>query len=149
MRTFEIILTALLAIRITLGWIPLNRGRWHEGISFAALGVMGVHLGFEGYRWQMTPLYAVTLGMSIGALRQLTRPKESARPRWGSWITLGMLTILIISILPPILAPIPQTPPPTGPYPVGTFSLMLVDESRVELYSADPGEPRAIMAQVW
>ncbi|MBC8508301.1 MAG: hypothetical protein ISR58_19795 [Anaerolineales bacterium] len=147
MRTFEIILFVLLAIRVVL--IPFERRRWHEYFIFVAAVIWGAHIEFEGYRWQMIPLYAMLLGMLINALRRYSSQRESTHPRWGLAKTLGMLLLLGIAILPPILMPIPQTPAPTGPYPVGTFSLMLVDESRLELYSNNPDEPRALMLQVW
>jgi len=129
--------------------MPFERQRWHEYIVFIAPIAWGAHIEFEGYRWQMIPLYAVMLGMLIFALWRYSTQTESAPPRLGLVKTIGMLLLLGIAILPPILLPIPQTPAPTGPYSVGTFSLMLVDESRLELYSDNPEEPRAIMVQVW
>jgi len=147
MRTFEIIIALLLAIRILL--IPIKGARWREFIAFAAIVVFGAHIEFEGYRWQMIPLYVITLGMSINGLRNYSTQTESGHPRWVWGKTLGMIVLLGISTLPATLLPIPQTPPPTGPYPVGTFSLMLVDESQKEIYSTDPDESRTIMLQVW
>ena len=147
MRTLEIILAVVLAMRIAL--IPFVLRRWHEYIVFIALIVWGAHIEFEGYRWQMIPLYVVMLGMLIFSLWQYSTQRESQRPRLGLAKTFGMLLLLGIAMLPPILLPIPQTPAPTGPYPVGTFSLMLVDDSRLELYSDNPQAPRAIMVQVW
>jgi len=136
-----------MAIRILL--IPIKHRRWHEYFVFVAVLAWGAHILFEGYRWQMIPLYLVMLGMSINAFWRFATQRESARPRWNLVKTLGMILVLGISLLPPILLPIPQTPAPTGPYPVGTFSLMLVDESRLELYSKASDEPRRIMLQVW
>jgi pimeloyl-ACP methyl ester carboxylesterase len=147
MRTFEIILAFLLAIRIIL--IPLRGARWLEFIPFAAVVIWGAHIEFEGYRWQMIPLYVVMLGMVINGLRHYSTQREYAVSRWAWGKTIGMLVILGIAILFPVLLPVPQTPPPTGPYPVGTFSIMLVDETRTEIYSDDPNESRAIMLQVW
>jgi dienelactone hydrolase len=63
--------------------------------------------------------------------------------------TLGGLLLLGIAILPSILLPVPRTPEPTGLYAVGTSTLLLVDESREELYSGKSGEPRRIMVQIW
>ncbi len=42
----------------------------------------------------------------------------------------------------------PTLPPPTGPYPPGTVSLHLVDESRPDPV-AGPGHYREVMASVW
>ena len=147
MRTFEIILCIFLAIRISL--IPFQRKRWDNWITIAVLGAVLLQPGVEGYRWQLIPLYALTLGFLIHALWSRSRPKESARPRSLWWKTTGMLVIFGSTLLPPNLLPIPQTPAPTGPYPVGTFSIMLTDDNRTEQYSDDPSEPRQIMVQFW
>ena len=147
MRVFEIILTILLAMRI------IDRSfrdqRLRDGLTLSAFGVMALHLGLEGYRWQMLPLYGITLGYTITALWRLPARSESARPRRGWALSIGMLILLIAALLPPILLPIPKTPTPTGPYPVGTLSFMLVDEARREIYSDDPTQPRSLMVQVW
>jgi len=137
----------MLAMRILL--IPFQRSRWKGFLLTSAIVVGVAHIAIEGYRWQMIPLYVITLGMSIHVLWCFGTQTESTRPRWGLAKSLGMLLILGIALLPPILLPIPQTPVPTGPYPVGTFSLMLVDKDRTELYSEDPNEPRGIMVQFW
>jgi pimeloyl-ACP methyl ester carboxylesterase len=148
MRALEITLAVILAIRIVL--VGVRRDRWIDIITVVAFGVMALHLGIEGYRWQMLILYGITLWMSILLLWRLSPPKESVKPRRSAVIkTLGLILLLGLAILPPILLPIPRTPAPTGPHSVGTFSVMLVDESRQELYSPNPNEPRAIIVQVW
>ena len=76
MRTLEIILALILLARVLA---PLmSRDRWIEWISVAALGVMGLHLIFEGYRWQMIPLYGITLGLACFSIWRLTRPKSAS-----------------------------------------------------------------------
>ena len=149
MRTLEITLTLVLCIRIVL---PLfHRKSWIEWISVTALGVMGLHLIIEGYRWQMIPIYGITLGLSVFALWRFTHPKSNNEElRLGTFAQVGGgLLLLGIAILPPVLLPVPRTPKPTGPYAVGTTSFMLVDETREELYAEKAGEPRRIMVQIW
>jgi predicted dienelactone hydrolase len=149
MRTLEIILTLVLMARILTPLIW--RARWIEWISVAALGVMGLQLFLEGYRWQMLPLYGIALGLSTFSVWRLTHPKTRDEGLSMGLIAqaIGGLLLLGIAILPSILLPIPQTPDPTGPYAVGTTTMMLVDESREELYSGKIGEPRRIMMQIW
>ena len=149
MRTLEIILFLVLLARILA---PLFRtDRWIEWISVAALGVMALHLIFEGYRWQMIPLYGITIGMGIFSLWRLTNLKSGERELSMGFILQigGGLLILGIAVIPPILLPVPTTPKPTGPHKVGTMTIMLVDKSREELYSKTAGEPRAIMVRIW
>jgi dienelactone hydrolase len=57
--------------------------------------------------------------------------------------------LLALAAALPLLLPVPKLPTPSGPYAVGTFSTMLVDESREEIYSDQPGEPRRLMVQFW
>jgi len=147
MRVFEIILVIILTIRIINHSVRDQRLR--DGLTLAAFGVMALHLGLEGYRWQMLPLYGIALGYTAFALWRLPARSESEPPSRGWGLTLGMLILLIGALLPPVLLPVPKTPAPGGPYPVGTLTVMLVDDSRREFYSDDPTEPRAIMVQVW
>lgn len=143
MRLLEISLVLILAIRILAARRADRRSRtW---LTLATVIILILHLALEGYRWQMLPLYAFALGFAIHALWA-----RSHTPRPRGWPALiALLLALGVAILPPLLLPIPSTPPPDGPYPVGTLTLMLVDESRTELYGDDPTSPRAIMVQVW
>ena len=118
MRTLEIILALILLFRIAV--LLVNRDHWVEWVSVAALGVMGLHLWLEGYRWQMIPLYGIAVGLGIFSIWRLTRSKsKNGKLTMGSFgQIIGSLLILGIAILPPILLPVPKTPEPTGPYAV-------------------------------
>ncbi len=61
---------------------------------------------------------------------------------------IAALGLLAISTALPALLPVPTLPAPRGPYFVGTFTRLLVDESRREIYS-EKDEPRRLMMQVW
>jgi dienelactone hydrolase len=149
MRILEIVLVFMSAIRLFVG--IKKTGRWLDWLSVCTLGVLGLHLWLEGYRWQMILVYGVVLGQGVLAVLQLVKGKTLL----GRWIkrtriqTVSTLALMIIISLPPLLLPVPKIYKPDGPYPVGTFSLMLVDESREELYSGTPGEPRRLMVQFW
>ena len=58
------------------------------------------------------------------------------------------LSLLAVSTALPILLPVPVIPTPSGPYPIGTRTYELTDESRKELYSGKD-EARRSMIQVW
>jgi len=155
MRIFELVLVSLLAFRF--GLMFSSQKRWQYWSSIAALGILLLHIGVEGYRWQMIPLYVLTFGNALHALRlrsgQALRLRststESEVRRSNRWIAIGMLILLVLLILPPSLLPIPQTPAPSGTYPVGTYSMVLTDETRTEIYSDQPDEARRIMLQLW
>jgi predicted dienelactone hydrolase len=149
MRSLEIILALILLVYILAPLIRMSC--WIEWISFAALGVMGFHLFWEGYRWQMLPLYGITLGLGLFSIRRKIRQKSGheALPTGSLTQIAGGIIILGIVTIPPILLPVPQTPKPMGPFQTGTTTLMLVDQSRKELFASKDGESRAIMLQIW
>ncbi|MGW6441803.1 alpha/beta hydrolase family protein [Lentzea sp. NPDC055074] len=63
-----------------------------------------------------------------------------------SVVAAGMLTVALAA--PALAAPVPLTlPRPTGPFPVGTTELHLVDESRTDPWA--PGRARELMISLW
>ena len=147
MRTFEIILAAVLAIRIiAIAFLP-RKGR--NALTIAAILALLVQLIVEGSRWQMIPLYALTVGFGIAAIWSVKSKSPSDIATHKGWKIMGGLLLLGVCLLLPILMPIPNTPPPTGPYPVGTITLQMVDDTRKELYHNHSSEPRRIMVQFW
>ncbi|MCB9135514.1 MAG: hypothetical protein H6636_08810 [Anaerolineales bacterium] len=140
MRFFEILTPLATILRLI---IPR---RWNAPLPL--LTVL-FQLGFEGYRWQMVPLYAFTLielGFALWGFQQPARPWSfGAR----GWKMLGGILILIVCVAPPVLFPIPHIRPPTGPYPVGTLTLDLTDLSRTDPYASDSSALRELMLQVW
>jgi hypothetical protein len=112
---------------------------WIRFLPAFAILMTAVHLMIEGYRWQMIPLYLLTLmqmvlsfwGFELG--------------RIGSFLTLILLSV---STALPVLLPVPSIPASSGPYPVGTRIYELTDSSRQEIYSGKDG-PRRFQIQVW
>ena len=103
-------------------------------------------LQFEGFRWQMIPLYLVAVGLAIGDVFYLERSID-----WSRRIVRGLLgTIgLVFAAALPFLLPVPEIPSPGGPEAIGTFTVQLIDRERDEPYGERPGGPREFMAQVW
>lgn len=140
MRPLEIIIPILLILY--LSW---NRPRPLTIRLLPALALLTnlLHFAFEGYRWQMIPLYVLTPLLALSSLIKL----HSA----GDWKPIASYsTILLVAIgtaLPAIL-PVPRIPTPSGPYPIGTSILELTDDSRAEIYSGKD-EPRRFMIQIW
>ncbi|HCR71329.1 MAG TPA: hypothetical protein DIW23_07800 [Anaerolineae bacterium] len=96
------------------------------------------HFVVEGYRWQMIPVYVLTLLLTIIAFFFDWKPL-------ASYLTFGLLLFLTLI---PILLPVPQIPIPSGDYQVGTKIFELNDTSRKELFSGED-ESRKFMIQVW
>jgi predicted dienelactone hydrolase len=151
MRPIEILIPITLAIYVL--W-PLITGRANPRpvnlLPFLAVVLIGLHLLVEGYRWQMLPLYALTGLMILSAFPHLAQAAtgEFNRLSWSAAGRLGTLVLLAASTTLPALLPVPSIPAPGGPYQVGTRTLVLVDNSRRELYSGKD-EPRKFMVQLW
>src|SRR3989337_1867840 len=150
MRTLEII-TAILLFFSLIRTLFRGRPRWIDLLPYLTVVSAILQILIEGYRWQLVPIYGISLilfvfsfggiGNSIGNLFKKTWEKAIV------W-TFAVL-FLIAAIALPVLLPIPRLPESSGQYQVGTFSVMLTDPSRLELYSDDASEQRSIMVQVW
>ncbi len=134
MRPFEIVTSVLLALYLLWHHPRAIAIRW---LPFAALIIIVIHLIVEGYRWQMIPIYALTVFLVIQSF-------SDVKPL-ASYVALGLLAI---SAALPILLPVPRIADPSGPYDVGIRMYELVDESRREIYS-DKDETRRFMIQIW
>ncbi len=154
MRTMELVLAGVLALHLLL---PLLAGRWVKAFNLlpvAAVLVMLAQILIEGYRWQMLPLYVLSLLLlTFSVLGWLRYPSadlavERVKGYQAFFLVILLLAVILASALPAVF-PIPNLPAPSGPYRVGTFSTMLVDSSRKELYSGNPDEARRIMVQFW
>jgi predicted dienelactone hydrolase len=140
MRPLEIVIPLLLGVYLL--W-PHPRPFFTRLVpAFASILIL-THLGVEGYRWQMIPLYALTTLLTISSLARIRSAKDW--PDYASFLTVALL--LICTALP-IVLPVPIIPNPSGPYPIGTAIYELTDHSRQELYS-EQDEPRRFMIQVW
>ncbi|MGW8316282.1 MAG: alpha/beta hydrolase family protein [Bacteroidales bacterium] len=160
MRPFEILL-ALLILGTYLALI-LPRGRRiriSRSLPFAAVLILLIHLVFEGYRWQMVPLYCFSAGLGIYGVvillhpegikcRDLTKERKGLRWLRVSGIILTSL-LLFISLLLPGLLPVPHLPEPAGPFEVGTVDEVLEDPGREEVFTADPDDRRRIGIRIW
>jgi predicted dienelactone hydrolase len=151
MRPFEILF--LIPNLVRFGWwivLPGRQSRWLNWLPGLAVLLLIAQLLIEGYRWQLLPAYALTLLVFGLALVGQIRSGRTTRRRATS-IVLGILgsVLIIIVALPPLLLPIPQDLPLSGPYRVGTITAHWVDPSRQEIYSGQANEPRELMVQLW
>jgi predicted dienelactone hydrolase len=156
MRLFEILLLTANGL-LLLQWSfqqlrPFLRPRWYLFLPLATLLLLLLHLLREGYRWQMVPAYGLTTVLLLLIFIQAARPTavSPARPRWQTILggLVGLVVLAVAAALPTLL-PVPSLPSLSGPYPVGTFSLYLVDNGRNDIYADDPNTPRELMVQFW
>lgn len=143
MRTFELLLVLaavggvahLLAVRKP-GQSPASRLIWPTCFLLVLLAQVLI----EGSRWQLYPLYLVTVSVGVAHLLRSRTLMHRA----------GMVLTLLLAVTGGFLAyalPVLQLPPIAQP--LGTFSTFLTDDSRTEYYAPTPGGPRKFMTQFW
>jgi predicted dienelactone hydrolase len=136
MRPLEIVIPILLAVYLLS---PRPRPLIIRLAPAAALIIILVHFTLEGYRWQMIPLYALTLIMSATSFFIFdVKPFASAL----------ILVLVTVSTALPTLLPVPKIASPSGAFEVGTTTYEFKDTARKELYSGKD-ESRRFMVQVW
>jgi pimeloyl-ACP methyl ester carboxylesterase len=150
MRTLEIITAVLLFFSVIRNLFS-KRPRWLEYLPTLTAISAVLQIILEGYRWQLVPIYFLTLILfiiSFGAVRKFI--SQFFKRKWQkAVIWLFAIVLLVAAYALPILLPIPRLPESSGQYQVGTFSVMLTDPSRHEIYSEDASDLRSIMIQVW
>lgn len=144
MRRFELVIA--LAAVVAVLWPVVFGIRPRRGIVAAILiAAFVAHLQVDGFRWQMIPLYGVTLGLAAGDVLFIDRAL-----RWSNRVSRGLFGTsgLVLAVALPFLLPVPALPRPSGGLAVGTLSLEIVDREREMAYGADPEEARRFMVQV-
>ncbi len=155
MRTFEILILITLFVRLVgYAFPPIKRSRWIDFIPSLAVLLTVNHLVLEKYRWQMLPVYGLTLLFFLPSIRWIKRggrPPDKQPPR-RVLLIIGFLFRLLIFILVaalPIILPVFRLPDPTGQYRVGTTKLYFVDNTRPETLTPNPDDRRELIVQAW
>jgi predicted dienelactone hydrolase len=116
-------------------------------LSVAIAIPIGVTSIAGNYRWQLLPVLCSTIGVLLSSL-VLLHLKRSV-PLLLTFLTglgvVGFLTSATLAYLYPVFT----FPVPTGKYAVGTTSIDLVDNSRIELCDLTTKSHRELVIQVW
>ena len=143
MRPLELTLSILTILVIVTYFVPqVSPQVKYKILPIILVVVAAAQLLFEGFRWQLVPLFGgILLIILVAAL------KASG---WGAGILFGLGGLLAaIAIIGGTLLPVPKPYKITGQYQVGTTTAYLADTSRQEIYGNDPNAPRELMVQVW
>ena len=145
MRRLELVLAFVAAFAVY--WPVVFGVRPRRGI--VALVVSAALIGqlqFEGFRWQMIPVYLAAVGLAAGDVFYLDRGFS-----WSGRIARGLLGAvgLVLVLALPLALPGPEIPVPGGPEPMGTFTVQLTDSEREEVYDKNRIGSREFMVQVW
>ncbi len=122
-------------------------------IPFVGVVLIVLNLIIDGYRWQMVPIYGLSLIIAtLSAISILYKPIFEFKEVKKSWeiisrISIGLMFLLTLAI--PALLPVNDLPKPSGPYDVGTTSYRLVDNSREEKFTEDKNDVREFLVSVW
>jgi predicted dienelactone hydrolase len=109
------------------------------------------HLGLEGARWSLTPIYATTTILAIHALRKSRAPSvPTGRRRLLRAVLAGLgIAIFVVSTAAALLFPVTTLPAPPGPFPVGTTEFELTDSTRAESFTDDNTDRRRFTVRIW
>ena len=143
MRAFELILSILALLSAALQLVPGTPEKYKDRLAPLLLVlVAALQLIFEGFRWQLWPLFLGVAGLIALSLLHLEK-------KWRYTLFGLSLFFTVASITAGVVFPVPDPFPITGPYQVGTREAYLVDLQRVEIYAKDPNAPRELMIQIW
>ena len=151
MRPFETLLlfANLLAFFVSIISLP-GAARWMRHLAPFALLIAGVQALVEGPRWQMIPAYVLAALFLLIWLSSILRPGGVPVRQWLARLMIGLAVLaLLVSAVLPVVLPVFRFPKPTGPYAIGTLTYHWVDTSRPELFTPDPNDHRALIAQIW
>ncbi|MBN1223363.1 MAG: hypothetical protein JXB23_08940 [Candidatus Aminicenantes bacterium] len=157
MRVFEILIFFALFLSL-FGYFYSKKKRplFFLYLPFLSALFILLHLIIEKYRWQMVPAYIgciVLLSLSVMQLKKREAPQGKPFPRWlriaAVFATVIGIVLVLLSAALPWFFPVVDLPKPTGPFSVGTESIHLVDSSRSEDFTAEPGDHRELMARAW
>ncbi len=127
----------------------MNKSKYLLLVIFSiALGTTSAIAGLTGqYRWQLLPVSIASIFVSIASLilPKFDRLRPWLFPGLAGTGILGVLASAALSYYYPIFT----LPVPTGRYAVGTTTIDLVDNSRIELCDPTTKSYRELVLQVW
>ena len=146
MRFLEIVLLLVVSILPFVKRPMLNIIKKHLLISILLVILIG-HLSFEGWRWQMIPIYFL---LSV-LIWRISYVKNNAKKKLTFLRGIGFSGIIIL-LLPswilPNALPVFSLPKPTGEYVVGTHAIHL-KTNLDEPITKDASDKRELMLKVW
>lgn len=140
----DIVLIAALLVFVAAWWMPAAPARGSV-LLIAALSALAASLwGVLDDRWQAAAGGAVALFFLLALLSARGRVQGVPFVSGAFLAVLAALATLALHLFP--VAPLPK---PTGAYAVGVRTFELADTSRPGVFSAEPTEPRRLLARVW
>ncbi len=144
MRLWESVVLATLVFALgAVSWkVPMS---WVV-VSVALVAAM-VQASLEGVRWQCVPALVVLGGAVLAVVLGVM---GISVPGWlrGAGVAFGVLGLMLTAVLA-LMFPMHFLPQPSGDEPIGTRATMVTDYARRESFTAEAGNARRLMLQVW
>lgn len=155
MTLLEVLLFVCLCVTAIVSFIPRQSLRiW--ALRCAAVGAMiaTIDVALGDARWQMVPAYVLALVALLVTYLRWRRERPAARTTWRRAIIASVSAVLVclllaVALIPAMAFPMFEAPTPTGPHRVGISDMHLIDATRAETMTDDPGDRRELMVRVW
>lgn len=146
MRPLELALLLTTLLAVTRPWVVRTAGPGIViGAAAAPVVVAVTQVLVESGRWQLAPLWlAVAVIAALAARDAWTEDRPRHVAAGASVTTLAVLGGALLWALPVL-----ELPAPDGRFAVGTTTMVVTDESRMEIYGPDPGGLRQLPVQLW
>ncbi|MEM8988500.1 MAG: hypothetical protein AAGC95_17445 [Pseudomonadota bacterium] len=156
MRILELFLVVLLTVEcVKHFWPRVVRFGFLSHLPRVLTFVFVLHAVLEGVRWQLFPVYGLTITAFVLNEAILAKTPIAGifhRGALGRGLALAGAAVSLLLIAASVFIargfPVFSYPKPTGPEAVGYRVYTLVDETRPETLSPDGG-PRAFAVHVW
>lgn len=145
MRVFEVVL--LLMVLVLLFLISTEKIIIPKKIILPIfIGLLVLHFFVEGYRWQMIPVYLLSLIVTFCIYKGYRFFYEKWYKKLLVGVFLGIL--LVLGFVLPTILPVFKLPSPKGKYTVGSQYLHL-KTNRTEEITPNTNDKRELMIKVW
>ena len=119
LRLTEVVILGLLILVVALLFLR-RRPAGLVWVSVLLMGALLAHLLYDEARWQMVPAYAVIFFLAIW-LGIPSRRRYRAAGLVARIVIAVLFTVPAIAL--PLVMPVFQLPPPSGPYPIGVVGI--------------------------
>ena len=144
MQLFEVLFLCSLLLLLINTCFGSFLAKHRVNIFKFSILLLVVHLVLEEVRWQMYTAYFLFLILSLFMLKR----SAGYLVLRVSGFVLGLLLLLTAGFYSWGM-PVLSIPEPDGKYPVGTTSLSLTDQSRIESHSPVPTDIRELFLEIW
>jgi len=156
MRFFEILIFLHLFAAFVVLFLKIKGRHLRIFYLIGSVVLLSCHLVLEGARWQMYPVYLISLLVFLIFLRSIfvsegnrnASPSRTKRVMRYTGISLAFL-LLLFSLIPPVILPVFKINEPSGPLKVGCTTIYFWDTTRMDVFSNDPNAYRELSVRVW